>query len=103
MKIVRHHIAVCVKAPPVVELDSEARAAYVRFTNEKVAQTKVLESDGCLITIDLDAKENLIGVELVNVDEFNINCLMDKAGIALEPSNIGARARYVPARSLQPA
>ena len=85
--------------PPVVELDSEAHAAYIRFNNRKVARTQPLHTDGCVITVDLDAHGEVIGIELVGVDEFGLEPLMKKAGMQAFPKRMMDRARYVPANS----
>ena len=87
--------------PPVVELDSEAHAAYVRFSRKKVVTTKSLTMEECIITLDLDADQNPVGVELIGVDEFGIFPLLKMAGLKL-PDGMADRARYVPA-NLQPA
>lgn len=52
---------------PVVELDSEARAAYVRFSNRKVAKTSPVTADGCIITIDFDSIGGVVGIEMIGV------------------------------------
>jgi uncharacterized protein YuzE len=92
-------INVPAKNPPVVELDSEAQAAYVRFSRHRVKQTKVLEEDRCVVTIDLDARGAVIGVELVGVEEFTVGRLLKLAGIRA-PKLMLDRASYVPAKLL---
>ena len=83
--------------PPTVELDSEAHAAYVRFTTRKVVKTRPVTTDGCIVTVDYDADGAVIGVELVGVDEFGIVPLLKKAGISPLPKAMADRARYIPA------
>jgi uncharacterized protein YuzE len=83
--------------PPVVELDSSALAAYVRFSHNPVATTKVIENDKSIVTIDLDKKGKVIGVEVVGVREFNVDGLLKIADITA-PEALLKRTRYVPAR-----
>jgi uncharacterized protein YuzE len=82
---------------PIVELDSDVLAAYVRFNFNEVAKTEPVHVDDCIVTVDLDEDDNVIGVELVGVHEFNIEVLMKKAGFAPLPRNVAQRAKYVPA------
>ena len=90
-------IKVNTKSPPVVELDSDAHAAYVRFSHKRVKETKVVTEDKYTITIDMDADGEVIGVELVGVEEFQVGCLLKMAGITA-PKPMLARASYVPAK-----
>lgn len=85
------------KKPPVVELDSAACAAYVRFTRKKVAKTKLVTSKGCVVTMDLDANGEVIGVELVGVRQFGIVELLEKARIKPPPKRLLEKTAYVPA------
>jgi len=63
---------------PVVEIDTAASSAYVRFKRDAVAKTIAIDSPrpGPLITVDLNPKKEVIGVELVGVKEFNIRRLL---------------------------
>jgi hypothetical protein len=81
---------------PIVELDSEAHAAYVRLSRNRVARTEVINKDGCIVTIDRDKQGDPVGIELVGVDEFTLGTLLLKARAALSKKDI-ARVRYVPA------
>ena len=94
-----HHSIIKIesKNPPIVEMDTTIRAAYVRFSNKRVAETKVLAEDKCTITIDMDAHGDFVGVELVGVKEFKIECLLKLAGIAVPEPLLGG-TRYVPAK-----
>lgn len=64
--------------PPVVEIDSRIRAAYIRFKRAKVARTVSPETSGPIAAIDLDRNENVIGVELIGVREFSLSVLLKK-------------------------
>jgi uncharacterized protein YuzE len=50
-----------------IQYDSEADAAYIRFSNRTVSRTQE-ESDVCIL--DLDAAGNLVGIELLSVFGF---------------------------------
>ncbi len=89
-------IYVRAKMAPVVELDSEAHAAYVRLSRNRIARTELIDDRGCIVTIDRDKRGNAVGVELVGVDQFNIDCLLKKANVMLPKKDIN-RASYVPA------
>jgi uncharacterized protein YuzE len=84
------------KMPPVVELDSEAHAAYVRVSRNKVARTELIEDRRCIVTIDRDRQGNAVGIEFVGVDQFGIRALLRKGKITLSKKDI-ERASYVPA------
>jgi hypothetical protein len=87
------------KNPPVVELDSAAHAAYVRFSNDRVKQTHVVEVDHCLVTMDTNEAGDVIGIELLGVAEFGVETLMKKAGVqGISPEMI-RNTRYVPANA----
>jgi uncharacterized protein YuzE len=93
----RRSVTIKTDKPPIVELDSEAHAAYVRFSTRKVAETRPVSTDGCIITIDLDSDGGIIGVELIGVHEFGVELLLEKAGIPPIPKRLSERVRYVPA------
>ncbi|MGI8605228.1 MAG: DUF2283 domain-containing protein [Verrucomicrobiales bacterium] len=93
----RHSVTIKTDQPPIVELDSEAHAAYIRFSTRKVAETRPVTTDGCIITIDFDSDGGVIGVELIGVHEFGVKPLLEKAGFPPLPKRLSDRARYVPA------
>lgn len=84
-------------AIPTVELDSSAHAAYVRFSNNKVARTDEVTSCDCIVTIDFDASGKVVGIELVGVKDFQVKSLLNKAGIKGVSPEMSQKARYVPA------
>src|SRR5207244_3986789 len=67
--------------PPVVEIDTEATAAYVRLRNAKVARTEPYESDKALVMLDFDADDNVIGIEVVGQQEFSIRELIKQVPV----------------------
>ena len=93
----RNIINVAAKNPPVVELDSTIRGAYVRFSNKRVSETKVVTEDKYTVTIDMDADGEVVGVELVGVEEFQIGCLLKMAGVTI-PKPMLDGTRYIPAK-----
>jgi uncharacterized protein YuzE len=90
-------IKVEAKNPPVVEMDTTIRAAYVRFSNKRVADTKVVTEDRCTVTIDMDSHREVVGIELIGVDDFQISGLLKIAGVTVPEPLLGA-TRYVPAK-----
>jgi len=85
------------KRPPVVELDSQAHAAYVRFSDEPVFKTEIITEEDVIVTVDIDASGNAIGVELVGVTSFSIHDLMEKAGFSQLSKRLQEQTRYIPA------
>lgn len=65
-------IQVSAKNPPVITLDSETKAVYIKFSKNKIVKTLDDSANGAIITIDLDAKNNVVGVELIGVKRFTI-------------------------------
>ena len=82
--------------PPVVELDSTAHAAYVRFSRKKVAKTELVNSGKTFVTVDMAADGSVIGIELVGVDEFSIDTLLDQSKVKA-PKSLTRKTRYVSA------
>ena len=97
MKTEQHIITLKSKNPPIVELDSAAMAAYVRFSRRKVARTEVLDSRKSTVTVDFDTAGDVIGIELVGVKEFTLSRLLEASGIELKPHrpNTVRQARYI--------
>jgi uncharacterized protein YuzE len=79
---------------PTVEIDTEASAAYVRFKRTKVAKTFRHSSKWPIVTIDLDARGDVVGVEFVGVKKFNIGYLLEGTPVKA-PTRAIARATYV--------
>ena len=90
-----------IEATPVVEIDTEAPAAYIRISQNPVSRTVVLRDDKILSTIDLDASGKIVGIEVVWPPEFEIEKLIAESGANVEflPSAI-QRTRYVSAKHL---
>ena len=81
--------------PPVVDIDPQSGAVYVRFTpgGTKVTKT-VVRSEWPHIAVDLDADGKVIGVEAIGIDEMTISNVLRHAQIKAKDSVIKS-ARYV--------
>jgi uncharacterized protein YuzE len=85
------------RTAPVVEIDTEAGAAYVRFKrwDAKVVRTEYLKAAGTpIVTIDFDRNNEVIGVELIGVKEFGLVKLLETAQVRAPNVDVG-RTRYV--------
>jgi len=89
-------IVVKTKTAPTVEIDTEARAAYVRFKRAKIARTLRYGPKWPIVTLDLDARGELVGVEFVGVRKFNLGYLLRRVPLKAPPAAIH-RANYVSA------
>jgi hypothetical protein len=95
----KNRIAIRSTSPPTLEIDPRASAVYIRFSRAKVHRTLEDESPppGMVITRDVDARNNLIGVEIIGVKEFSLKVirrfLPELQKLDLES------ARFVPAAS----
>ncbi len=87
------------KNPPIVEMDTAAHAAYIRFSKDKVFKTVVVNVNRCLATMDLTENGTVVGVELAGVKEFGIDVLMKKARIQGVSPELLRNTRYVPANA----
>ena len=70
-----------------IQYDSEADAAYIRFSEETVSRTQE-ESDVCIL--DLDAAGGLVGIELLSVFGFAgaaLSQLVSKGMVSSETAN----------------
>jgi uncharacterized protein YuzE len=89
-------IVVRSKSAPTVEIDTEASAAYVRFKQAKVARTLRHGAKWPIVTLDLDARGEVIGVEFVGVKKFNLGYLLKRVPLKASLQTI-ARANYISA------
>src|SRR6059058_1553601 len=67
--------------PPVVEIDTEATAAYIRLRVAAVARTEPWGSEKGLVMLDFDANENVVGIEVVGQQEFSIRELIKQVPV----------------------
>jgi len=81
-----------------VEFDGSIGTWYVRFSKRKVARTLSEDKPGVVVAIDLDDRNEVVGVELIGVKEFTIGMLQKFAKV--EAPNIDfKRTRFVPSSS----
>ena|ERR1700733_6440704 len=85
--------------PPIVEVDSQAPAVYVRFKRAPVAKTVPLQCEPVHVAVDLDNKDEVIGIEVVGMSEFSIRTIeLILKQVSVEAPNVDfSRAQYVPA------
>lgn len=96
----KNAIVVVSKSAPTVEIDTEALAAYVRFSRASVARTESKDRRGVVVAIDYDKSGSVIGVELVGVREFGVHRLLTTAGVEAPNANLD-RSRYITAGHLE--
>jgi len=83
--------------PPVVEIDAEATAAYIRLRETTVARTEPFTSERGLVMLDFDAEGNVVGIEVVGRQEFSIRELIKLVPVQTTESVLD-RTRYVSAK-----
>ena len=82
--------------PPVVEIDTEATAAYVRFGRGKVARTEPFGGLKSLAMVDYDKHGKVLGIELIGPEEFGITHLLRGIPMQIDDALL-RRTRYVSA------
>ena len=96
MKTEKHHFQIASATPPTVEIDTQAAAVYVRFRKGAVARTVPSACALMHIAIDLDAKSQVIGIEAVGVQEFNLKAILRNANVRAPRVDVG-KVRYISA------
>jgi hypothetical protein len=91
--------------PPIVEIDSESAGVYVRFSDKSVAKTIERQSDGPVITVDVDRHGEVVGIEGLCFTEFSLSQILRKQtsaqiGLIYRKRSFGRRPAL--ARPLQP-
>lgn len=82
--------------PPVVEIDTEATAAYIRLRASAVARTEPFGSEKGFVMLDFDAQENVVGIEVVGQQEFSIRELIKQVPVEVTDVVLN-QTRYVAA------
>lgn len=85
----RHAFRVNGAAPPVVELDPAADAIYVRFSRRAVARTVDQQAARMVVTVDLDARGEVVGIEAIGSTRFTLRGLLDAAGVRAPKVDLG--------------
>jgi uncharacterized protein YuzE len=81
MKTEQHRFIVKSSTPPTVEVDSQARAVYVRFNRAAVAKTVSQKAEHSHIAIDLDSKGAVVGIEAVGISTFTLRAILKMASV----------------------
>jgi uncharacterized protein YuzE len=95
MKTEQHRFIVKSASPPAIEVDSQARAVYVRFKRAHVTKTVPQESENMVVAVDLDSKGEVIGVEAVGLQQFTLHSILKMASVKV-PDMDFSRAQYTP-------
>ena len=82
--------------PPVVEIDTEATAAYIRLRNGQVTRTEPYASGNGLVMLDFDINNEVVGIEIVGQQEFSIRELIKLIPVQTNESVLD-RTRYISA------
>jgi uncharacterized protein YuzE len=90
----RNVISIENSTPPTIEFDQSVSAWYIRFSRAKVAKTLSEDKPGPVVTIDLDARGKVVGVELIGMKEFSIENSLKIAGLRA-PNIDFNKARFV--------
>ena len=81
MSSVKHMLFVHSARPPIVEIDSESGGVYVRFSDKAVAKTLERQSDGPIITVDVDRQGGVVGIEGLCFAEFSLSQILRQASV----------------------
>ena len=73
---------VTTSSPPIVEVDSEVGAYYIRFSKAKVARTHEVPNDELHIAIDFGVKNQVVGIEVIGPIKIEIEKIMKKARVS---------------------
>ena len=92
---------IAITEPPVVEIDTEATAAYIRLRDTKVVATKPFGSEKGLVMLDFDADENVVGIEVIGQHEFSIRELIKEVPVETSDAVLN-QTRYVSADLASP-
>lgn len=92
-----HGFVIPITEPPVVEIDTEATAAYIRLRQGKIARTEPFSSEQGLVMLDFDDEGNVVGIEVVGQQEFSIRELIKLVPVQATEAILD-RTRYVSAK-----
>ena len=92
-----HGFVIPITEPPVVEIDTEATATYIRLLEGKIARTEPFSSEQGLVMLDFDDEGNVVGIEVVGQQEFSIRELIKLVPVQATEAILD-RTRYVSAK-----
>lgn len=82
--------------PPIVEIDTEATAAYIRLRRSAVVRTEPFGSKKGFVLLDFDARGNVVGIEVVGQQEFSVRELIKQVPVKVSEAILN-KTRYVAA------
>ena len=92
-----HGFVIPITEPPIVEIDTEATAAYIRLREGKVVRTEPFGPDHGFVMLDFDAEGSVLGIEIVGQQEFSIRELIKLVPVQTTEALL-ERTRYVSAK-----
>jgi uncharacterized protein YuzE len=92
-----HGFVIPITAPPIVEIDTEATAAYIRLRETPIVRTEPFASERGLVMLDFDAAGAVVGIEVVGQQEFSIRELIRLLPVQTTEAVLD-RTRYVSAK-----
>jgi uncharacterized protein YuzE len=98
MALERHAFTVQGAKPPTVEWDVDADSVYVRFSRRPVARTLDQNARKMIVAIDLDARDQVIGIEAVGLTRFTLGGILAAANVRAPKVDLSA-AEFQPAKS----
>jgi hypothetical protein len=84
-----------------VEIDGSCHSVYIRFKRAKVHKTLSDDRKGAMLAIDLDARDEFVGIELVGIQSLSIAQIRRRLPEGLRKINF-EQARWVPAQLCRP-
>jgi uncharacterized protein YuzE len=102
MSSVKHMLFVRSSRPRIVEIDSESGGVYVRFSDKAVAKTIERQSDGPIITVDVDRQGEVVGIEGLCFTEFSLAQILRQASVRADRVDL-SKARFRTAASAHAA
>lgn len=85
-----------ISEPPVVEIDTEATAVYIRLRTSAVAHTEPFGCQTGFVMLDFDASGHVVGIEVVGQQEFSIRELIKHVPVEASEAVLN-QTRYVAA------
>lgn len=94
---IQNEFVIPITEPPVVEIDTEATAAYIRLRVGKVVRSEPFGSESGFVMLDFDAEGNVLGIEVVAQQEFSIRELIKLVPVQATEGFL-EQTRYVSAK-----